>query len=181
MSTPVYPILTSDDPDIASWKEGISEDPTLRSQKSAGLMTTRLQFTRVPKKWEFSYAMLADVDKQLLERFEKEEAHFGVTSFHWINFQEAYGCPPRLPNMTVEVGQIIQPLSPNGRSYKCTTGGVTDENSIPTWPTTVNATVQDNEVFWTENTYRVRFAVPLQFAIAARIDFWQVLVSLVEV
>lgn len=181
MAIPVYPVLTSDDPDIASWKESINEDPTLRSPKSAGLMTTRSQFTRVPKKWEFSYAMLSDADKQTLEIFEKASAYFGVVSFHWINFQEAYGCPPRTRNMTVVAGQVVQPLVPNGQSYKCTVGGATHDDGDPTWPTTVNATVEDGAVTWMENTYRVRFAVPLQFAIADRIDFWQVLVALVEV
>lgn len=184
MSTPVFPVLT-DDPDINSWKEGINEDPTLRSQKSAGIMTTRTQFTRVPKKWEFSYACLTDVDKQLLQRFEKDTAHFGVTSFHWINFQEAYGSPPRMPSTVVVAGAIVQPRSFNGRSYKCTQAGTTDVDATilhPTaWPTTVNGTVSDGSVIWTENSYRVRFAVPLQYAIASIIDRWQILIALVEV
>lgn len=181
MAIPDYPTLISDEPDIETWKQGIVQDPTLKSPKGAGLTTTRSAFDRTQKSWEFSYALLSDTDKQILERFERDTVKYGVVSFHWQSFQEAYGCDPRTNGMTIPLGRIVQPRIPNGRSYKCIIAGITHASVEPTWPTSINGTVTDGTVTWRENTYRVRFSTLVQYAISRRIDFWKVLVGLEEV
>lgn len=180
MTTPAYPALLCD-PDVDTWKEGIVDDPTLRSKKMVGILVTRPQFTRVPKTWQYRILQLTDSDKQLLKQFEAETVRFGALSFYWQNFQEAYGCDARMPGIAVVAGQVVQPLIPNGRSYKCTTGGTTHISATPAWPTTVGGAVTDGTVVWKENTYRVRFAAPIEYEIGIRIDYWQVNISLVEV
>ncbi len=181
MAVPVYPVLTSDDPNPASWSPGIEEDPTLRSKKMSGLATARARFTRVSRSWAYEYTMLCQADKEALELFERNQVNYGAVSFYWINFQEAYGADARRANTTYQAGQIVQPVSPNGRSYRCTTGGATHMSATPSWPTTVNGTVTDGTVVWTENTYRVRFVAPIQFKIGLRIDLWVANVAVIEV
>ena len=48
----------------------------------------------------------------------------------------------------VTLGQLIQPTSPNGWVYKCTTAGTTS-GTQPTWPTSLNSTVIDGTAVWT--------------------------------
>jgi hypothetical protein len=123
---------------------------------------------------------MSDADKQTLKLFESGVTKFGALSFYWKNFQEAYGCDAWVSGKSYILGQIIQPTSPNGRSYKCTTAG-TSGGAQPSWPTTIYGTVVDGTAIWTENTYRVRFAQPLACAVAARIDFWDIDVKLEEI
>ena len=54
---------------------------------------------------------------------------------------------PWLPIQSYSKGQIIVPVS-NGYQYLCTTGGISGA-TIPTFPTTRNATVSDGTVIWT--------------------------------
>jgi hypothetical protein len=177
--TPNFPTLSSD-PDIETWKQGVSSDPTLRSPKSAGLATTRSLFTRVPLTWNFSYLMLSDKDKQTLEIFERDTVKFGASYFYWRSFQEAYGADAWVTGTIYSLGQIIQPTVPNGHSYKCTIAG-TSAAPEPTWPTTIYSTVDNNLCRWMENSRLVRFAQPLAFFISRRIDCWNVDISLEEV
>lgn len=46
------------------------------------------------------------------------------------------------------LGVFVEPVTPNGRVYKCTTAGTT-AGPEPTWPTTEGATVTDGTVVWT--------------------------------
>lgn len=46
------------------------------------------------------------------------------------------------------VGNLIQPTSPDGWVFKCTTAG-TSSGSQPTWPLSVGSTVTDGTVVWT--------------------------------
>lgn len=46
------------------------------------------------------------------------------------------------------LGNLIQPPTPNGWVYKCTTAG-TSSGTAPTWPLSVGSTVTDGTVTWT--------------------------------
>lgn len=81
-------------------------------------------------------------------------------AFYLTNPEEAYRSSIWVAATTYSEGTIIRPITANGRSYKCTTAGISG-NSEPTWPTTNNESVTDgtspNEVIWEENSYLVRF------------------------
>ena len=49
------------------------------------------------------------------------------------------------------VGDRVEPTTPNGYVYECTTAGTTDASTEPTWPTTGvgTSTVSDGTVTWT--------------------------------
>ncbi len=53
-------------------------------------------------------------------------------------------------NTVYALGDTLEPTSPNGKVYKCTTAGTSDMTTEPTWPTvTIGSTVVDNSVVWT--------------------------------
>lgn len=52
-------------------------------------------------------------------------------------------------SQAMTIGDTIIPATPNGRMYRCTTGGTTGAGE-PTWPTTNDGTVVDGSVTWTE-------------------------------
>lgn len=59
-----------------------------------------------------------------------------------------------LPNWQIAhayaLGDLVQPVSPNGLSYKCTTAGTSHASTEPTWPTSgIGSTVSDGTVVWT--------------------------------
>jgi len=54
------------------------------------------------------------------------------------------------PSTIIEVGTIVHPVTANGHYYRCIKQGTT-YGVEPTWPTTIGATVTDNDVVWTEN------------------------------
>lgn len=48
------------------------------------------------------------------------------------------------------LGDLIEPTTPNGLVYKCTTAGTSHAATEPTWPTVgIGSTVSDNTVVWT--------------------------------
>lgn len=48
------------------------------------------------------------------------------------------------------LGDLVEPTTPNGKVYKCTTAGTSHATTQPTWPTVgVGTTVADNTVVWT--------------------------------
>lgn len=48
------------------------------------------------------------------------------------------------------LGDLIEPTTPNGLVYKCTTAGTSHATTEPTWPTSgIGSTVADNTVVWT--------------------------------
>ena len=57
---------------------------------------------------------------------------------------------PEWDNSTVyTLGQCVEPTTPNGYRYRCTTAGTSHASVEPTWPTTVGSTVTDGTVVWT--------------------------------
>ncbi len=48
-----------------------------------------------------------------------------------------------------EAGTIVKPTTQTGYWFITYTGGTTDGSTEPTWPTTVDATVVDNDITWT--------------------------------
>jgi hypothetical protein len=50
------------------------------------------------------------------------------------------------------VGAVVAKVADNGHQYRCTTAG-TSGGSEPVWPTGHGATVADNGIVWTEDTY----------------------------
>jgi len=48
------------------------------------------------------------------------------------------------------LGDLVEPTTPNGLVYKCTTAGTSHASTEPTWPTVgIGSTVADNTVVWT--------------------------------
>ncbi len=47
------------------------------------------------------------------------------------------------------LGDIVEPITPNGFKYKVTTAGTSHASVEPSWPTSVNSTVIDNTIIWT--------------------------------
>jgi hypothetical protein len=86
--------------------------------------------------------------------------HGNYESFYLQNREEAYRPAPWRPATTYYAGDIVRPVSPNGRSYRCTTAGTSHAADEPTWPALYHGTVLDNSAVWTENSRRVRFVEP---------------------
>jgi hypothetical protein len=91
---------------------------------------------------------------QIMAFFEARKGSY--EAFYFLNAEEIYRDNVWTRVTTYTLGQIIRPVTANGHSYKCTTAG-TSGTSAPTFPTTLNGTVSDSGVVWTENTYLVRF------------------------
>ena len=76
-----FPTL-SQNPDASDWNEEAQQDPTIRTKAEAGYVITRPRFTRVLKKYEFSYRLLSNTDKETLGDFE-QEVNYGAAQFRW--------------------------------------------------------------------------------------------------
>jgi hypothetical protein len=171
-----FPTFTVD-PDFRSWKEGVANDSVITSPYRAGRTKMRARFTFEPYQWSFTYPFLTQADKQTLQLFE---TLVRGNRFYWQNFQEAYGADAWEDTTGYTVGKVVQPVTPNGRSYKCTIAGTSHVATEPTWPTTVNATVVDGSVTWTENTYLVRFEGKIDFNSNDAIHMWSASMTLVR-
>jgi hypothetical protein len=62
-----------------------------------------------------------------------------------------------LRSTVVSVGDFTIPATPNGRLYRCTTGGTTGSGE-PTWATTDGGTTSDGTAVWTEHTPSLKAA-----------------------
>lgn len=81
---PDFPTLSTD-PNARGWSEGPKGDPTIRSEFENGDIQTRPRTTKVPKVWSFTYSDLPDVDKVLIEIFERDTVVYGGAAFTWTN------------------------------------------------------------------------------------------------
>jgi hypothetical protein len=61
------------------------------------------------------------------------------------------GLSSAIRNAAVNVGDTVLPAVPNGRIYKCTTGGNTAAGE-PAWPVVAGGAVADGTAVWTEQT-----------------------------
>ncbi len=78
-----FPTLATN-PIIDGWEEGLSIDPTIRSQSEGGYIQTRARFTRLTEKWNVKYMALSTADKDTLRDFEKT-VFAGSDAFNWTN------------------------------------------------------------------------------------------------
>lgn len=81
-----FPTLSST-PSLSAWEETRAQDPTIRSQKEGGYISTRPRFTRAPKKWKIAYQggnALSAADKATLQTFEGS-VNVGAAMFVWTN------------------------------------------------------------------------------------------------
>ena len=60
-------------------------DPTIRSRKEDGTVTTRLRFPAVPRQWSFTLRAINSTDKAALEAFEHTTVSYGSGTFNWTN------------------------------------------------------------------------------------------------
>jgi len=60
-------------------------DPTIRSQKEDGSVTTRLRFPAVPRQWSFTLRVISAADRALLKTFEHTTVGYGSGTFNWTN------------------------------------------------------------------------------------------------
>ena len=65
--------------------EQSDSDPTIRSRKEDGSVTTRLRFPAVPKRWEFELRVLSEADKTTLKTFQHTTVSYGAGVFNWTN------------------------------------------------------------------------------------------------
>jgi hypothetical protein len=54
------------------------------------------------------------------------------------------------PERVYALRDVVRPSRANDHLYLCTTAGLSDDDTEPTWPTTSGATVTDGTVVWTE-------------------------------
>lgn len=66
-------------------------------------------------------------------------------------FRATRGKSNSIRSTVVSSGDTVIPATPNGRMYRCSTGGTTAAGE-PTWPTTPGGTVNDGTAVWTEMT-----------------------------
>jgi hypothetical protein len=119
---------------------------------------------RIANAAEPRYKIVANFSKDIIDSkadeimafFEARKGSFGA--FYLQNPEESYRGTIWQANHVYIIGNIIRPVTANGRSYKCTVAG-TSHSSAPTFPTTPNGTVVDNTVTWRENSYLVRFEI----------------------
>jgi hypothetical protein len=152
----------------------------MESKVSAGYRRALARFTRIPKKYSFSYELLTEADKQILEYFEAVTVNYRVGLFYWKNFQEAYGAPDWEVGHLYSLGKVVKPITATGRSYKCILAGTSHASTEPNWPTGVNSTVADNGIIWQENTRLCHFGSLIEFQVSARLDYWKASVTVEE-
>lgn len=99
-----------------------------------------------------------DVIDQILTFFKARKGSF--EAFYLQSYDEAYRERIWEASTAYVADDIVRPPTANGRSYRCTIAG-TSNSSEPTWPVSVNGTIVDGTVTWTENTYLVRFETDL--------------------
>lgn len=60
-------------------------DPTIRSQKEDGSVTTRLRFRAVPRMWKWTLRNINEANKATLQTFEHTTVSYGSGTFNWLN------------------------------------------------------------------------------------------------
>jgi hypothetical protein len=87
------------------------------------------------------------LENKLTDHLFRGTAYLAPSGIYVALFKCTAGQSPR--STAVTSGQTTVPATPNGRMYRCTTGGTTGAGE-PTWPTTNGGTVTDGTAVWTE-------------------------------
>jgi hypothetical protein len=94
------------------------------------------------------------LENKLLDHSSGRTAFTMPTAF--VALLKIRGISSTLRSTVVSVGDFTIPAAPNGRLYRCTTGGTTGSGE-PTWSTTDGGTTADGgTVVWTEHTPSLR-------------------------
>lgn len=64
-------------------------DPTIRSKKEDGSVTTRLRFPAVPQQWQFTLRWISVADKAVLKTFQHTTVGYGTGTFNWTHPTES--------------------------------------------------------------------------------------------
>jgi hypothetical protein len=78
-----FPTL-SVSPEIDSWEDEVSYNPTIRSEYEGGYILTRPRFTRIIRKWNVVYKGISDTEMQQVKDFENS-IYVGSDAFEWLN------------------------------------------------------------------------------------------------
>lgn len=66
-----------------------------------------------------------------------------------ITITPTYILPQWVVAHAYAAGDCVEPVTPNGYRYQCSTAGTSHATTEPTWPTTLGSTIVDNTAVWT--------------------------------
>ena len=85
-------------------------DPTIRSSKEDGSVTTRLRFPAVPKRFTFTIRAIDDTDLATLKTFQHTTVGYGSGTFNWTHPRQATVFVVRLGAPFVFTNDIVPDL-----------------------------------------------------------------------
>lgn len=148
-------------PTIIPWAYTVTRTPLFNTTivNYGNKVEQRIANAGVPQyrfKLNFSKKIVDEKADEILAFFAARKGSF--EAFYLQNPEEAYRSRKWKASTEYIYGDIVRPVTPNGRSYKCTVAGMSG-GSEPAWPTAVGGTVVDGTATWKENTYLVRFEI----------------------
>lgn len=80
----IFPTLTVK-PSVKRFVQNVLIDPVHRAVFGSGAILTRTRFTNTPIKYNVSYSLMGNVDKEILEVWERDNIGYGGNRFKWWN------------------------------------------------------------------------------------------------